>query len=785
MKGKHKHKIISLFMAGVITTFYAQPVGGVLWAQEQDILESISISGKPVTKVLEKGDKFNLFIDVYTGSGINIDELRQSIQYIELSGSTSDSVDVQAVQIIDNQEIGSKTIVVMDLTYNGLGNTVNVEMGLRGAIGAVTGSIILENAQAAISAGEGVTVSQNVINVVAGEMQQIILTLKNNSKSYVESGKMKLQMKDSQSAKGIIIKKKEISLSSMSKGEQKDYYITLDISSNVTRGIHEMIVDIDGKEHVVKLKVDSNFMPPSLEVSVSSTTAFEQNTPKVMQIMIKNVGHVAAKNVKLEILPNEKVFVADGSNVRYIENIGSGKIQTVPISLVVNDTSTSNLAVEIKLSYIDDLGETQTSNQFIYLSTKGSTVQKELEIVTTEEPTSVKKIGEAFNIGFKVTAPDDAQNVKITVKSIEGIVSKTKSIFIEPKLTKGQSKSYQVTFVATQPVSTGTYPIEIVAEYTLNGKEIALQQYGTVSIENEQVEEGGEIGKSKPKVIIGAYHSNPIVVKAGEEFDLEIGFFNTHQSKIVKNLKANLTVKEQGENDTGSVFTPVNASNTFFIDTLEPGQTEQKSIRLYTIPSAKAKTYELTVEMEYEDEKGEAIVATEHFGIPVEQITKLEVAEVQVEYAEVGMPSEMIANIYNTGKTSISNIKISTVGESFEVQDNTLIVGTLEKGSSKSYMPTIIPNEAGTLQGQIQIEYEDVTGKVQTLTHDFQIEVMESVPPVEEFPTDEMPPMEEETNREWPVLLGVAVGVGIAAGITTWIMKRRKNKLDEMDLDED
>lgn len=780
MKGKNR--VMGLLMAGIIAASCTYPTGGLLFAQEQGNTAAISISGKPVTKELEKGDKFNLFIDVYTES--SVDKLRESMQYIELDGSTSNSVDVKGVQIIDNQDIGAKTIVVMDLVYNGSGNTVDIEIGFKDGGNVVKGSITLENATAAISAGEGLTLSQSVINVVAGEMQQITLTVKNDSKAYVESGKMKLKMKDTTSAKGIALKKKEISLLAMNKGEQKDYYVTLDVDKDVTRGIHDMAVEIEGKEHIVKLKVDSNFMPPALEVNVTNTTAFETNVAKAIQVNIKNVGHVAAKNVKLEIVPNEKVFVADGSNVRYVENIESGKVQTVPVSLIVNDTSTYNLPVEMKLSYIDDLGETQTSSQFIYLSTKGSVAQKELEITTTAEPTGLKKIGEEFNIGFKVTTPDEAKNVKISVKSSEGIVSKSKSIFIEPKLTKGQTKSYNVTFVATQPVTTGTYPIEIVAEYSLNGKEVAIKQYATVSVENEKAEEGEDKGKSKPKVIVGTYSSNPVVVKAGEEFDLEIGFLNTNKSKTVNNLKANLTVKEQGENDTGSVFTPVNASNTFFIDTLAPGQMEVKNIRLYTIPSAKPKTYEITLEMEYEDENGEAITATEHFGIPVEQVTKLEVAEVQVEYAELGMPAEMTANIYNTGKTSISNIRISTTGEGFEVQDNTLIIGALEKGSSKTYMPTIIPNQSGTLTGQIQIEYEDVTGKMQSLTHDFQVEVMESAPPMEEVPMEEVP-MEEEKPAKWPILLGVAVGIGIAAGITAFIMKKRKDKLAEMDIDED
>ncbi len=781
MKGKNR--AMGLLMAGIIAASCTYPTGGSLYATElqQDEKSILVLEADAVEAKLEKGDTFNVFVKAtYTPAQGDKRSLSDIIQYIELSGSTSKSLTAKDVQIN-----GDNTIIIMDLVYNGTGNSVELEIGYEGMKEPATVQIPLKNATAAISAGEGLTLSQSVINVVAGEMQQITLTVKNDSKAYVESGKMKLKMKDATSAKGIALKKKEISLSAMNKGEQKDYYVTLDVDKDVTRGIHDMVVEIEGKEHIVKLKVDSNFMPPALEVNVTNTTAFEANVAKAIQVNIKNVGHVAAKNVKLEIVPNEKVFVADGSNVRYVENIESGKVQTVPVSLIVNDTSTYNLPVEMKLSYIDDLGETQTSSQFIYLSTKGSVAQKELEITTTAEPAGLKKIGEEFNIGFKVTAPDEAKNVKISVKSSEGIVSKSKSIFIEPKLTKGQTKSYNVTFVATQPVTTGTYPIEIVAEYSLNGQEVAIKQYATVSVENEEAEEGEGKGKSKPKVIVGTYSSNPVVVKAGEEFDLEIGFLNTNKSKTVNNLKANLTVKEQGENDTGSVFTPVNASNTFFIDTLAPGQMEVKNIRLYTIPSAKPKTYEITLEMEYEDEKGEAITATEHFGIPVEQVTKLEVAEVQVEYAELGMPAEMTANIYNTGKTSISNIRISTTGEGFEVQDNTLIIGALEKGSSKTYMPTIIPNQSGTLTGQIQIEYEDVTGKMQSLTHDFQVEVMESAPPMEEFPMEEMPSMEEEKPAKWPILLGVAVGIGIAAGITALIMKKRKNKLAEMDIDED
>nr|WP_307990460.1 CARDB domain-containing protein [uncultured Niameybacter sp.] len=779
MKGKNK--LASLLMAGIVAwSCVPVPNGEVLAAQvksEEGAL--LTISGNDVTKTLEKGDRFTLYLKAeYTGES---KDLKKIIQYIDLSGSVKASFSADEVQITEN------SIIIMDLVYNGEKDFVEVKVDYQGSPNntPATTQITLSNASPQLSASEGITVSQNIINVVAGENQQITLTVNNNSGKYVKEGKMKLKMKESTTSKGINIKKKDITLSSMSKGEKKDYYVTLDIDKDVTRGLHEMLVDIEGTVHTVKLKVDSNFMPPALEVSVSNTSAFEENVAKPIQVAIKNVGHVAAKNVKLEIVPNEKVFIADGSNVKYIENIDSNKAQTIPVSLIVGDTSSFNLPVEMKLSYIDDLGETKTSSQVVYLSTKGSVAQKELEIVTTSEPQGIKKVGDTFSIGFKVSAPSEAKNVKLSVKSTEGIVSKSKSMFIEPKLAKGSTKSYTVDFVATQGVTTGTYPIEIVAEYVLNGKEVAIKQYATVSIDNPK-ESDEEKAKGKPKVIVGTYNSNPVVVKAGEEFDLEIGFLNTHQDKTVKNLKANLTVKEQGENDTGSVFTPVGASNTFFINELAPGQMDVKNIRLYTIPSAKPKTYQITLEMEYEDNEGEAITATENFGIPVEQVTKLEVAEVRVEQVEVGMPTELTATIYNTGKTSISNVRIKTVGEGFEVEDNTLIIGSLDKGASKTYMPTIIPMQGGQLTGQIVIEYEDITGEIKNYTHDFQMDVMESMPmEPEPMPDDMLPPMEEEKEAKWPILLGMFLGMGIAAGITVIVNKKRRRKLEEMDLDED
>ena len=297
---KNEYKFMRLLLVGIIVCTGGYLPGTEVLATniEQSEEQSISISAEIVTKKLKKEEYFTAFIKVETDK--SIDELRKVIRYIDLQGGTSASVDKQKVQIMDNGNEG-KTIIIPDLIYNGKSKIVEVEIEYTTADGkteVVKTGVVLENAEADLKASEGFTLSSNMINVVAGQNQQITLTVKNDTKSYVEAGSMELKIKDPKSAKGITLKKKKIDLTTMSPDSQKDYYLTIDIDEKVTRGIHDMEVTIGGTVHTVKLKVDSNFMPPSLEVAVENGTGCEANVAKVVHVTVKNVGHVEAKKVK-------------------------------------------------------------------------------------------------------------------------------------------------------------------------------------------------------------------------------------------------------------------------------------------------------------------------------------------------------------------------------------------------------------------------------------------------------------------------------------------------------
>ncbi|MEG1000045.1 MAG: hypothetical protein RSG75_03285, partial [Cellulosilyticaceae bacterium] len=267
--------------------------------------------------------------------------------------------------------------MIEGLTYSGNGNKLEVEVWY----GDDSISDIKElQVESTTTAAEALKIANDTtINVVAGETQQISFKLQNASENHSEKGEMKLSVKDKNSTtNNIELKKTRIDIPELSPKEIKEFNFTLVVGKDVTRGIHEIEVDIDGTKQTIKLKVESNFMPPSLEESVSGTDRFKANVAKDVTVNLKNVGNVAARNVKVEVVSDAKVYVMDGSNVRYVESIEPQGKQSAKMKLQISDTTATTVPVQLKFSYTDDLGEKKEDSQFIYLTTTNVAVDTEL-----------------------------------------------------------------------------------------------------------------------------------------------------------------------------------------------------------------------------------------------------------------------------------------------------------------------------------------------------------------------------------------------------------------------
>ncbi len=298
---------------------------------------------------------------------------------------------------------------------------------------------------------------------------------------------------------------------------------------------------------------------------------------------------------------------------------------------------------------------------------------------------------------------------------------------------------------------------------------------------------GGEGIKNKPKLIISNYSLTPKMPQAGQEFTMNLSFYNTNSKKSVNNIKIYITSDSSGTSATGaptggSVFSPVNSSNTFYIGKINPQKTVSKDITLSIMPNAQALNYTMNVHFEYEDADGNEFTAQELIGIPVVQEAKIFTGDVMVQDGiSVGMGGQVDLDFYNTGKDSLSNFMVTVQGEGFTSETPRYFVGNFVPGSSDHFSTTIIPTEPGTLNGQVVISYEDSTGAPQVVEKPFSVTVMEEMPLTEgEMPPEEMPQPSPFSN---PLLLG---GIAVVAIIVIIVLlRRRKKKKEDEDLNID
>lgn len=283
--------------------------------------------------------------------------------------------------------------------------------------------------------------------------------------------------------------------------------------------------------------------------------------------------------------------------------------------------------------------------------------------------------------------------------------------------------------------------------------------------------------KNKPKLIIDNYSLQPKMVEAGKEFTLNMSFYNTNSTYSVRNIKISLNNETggsgtNGENVGGSVFIPVGSSNTFYINSIAPGKTASKSIKMSVVPNAQAQNYVITANFEYEDKNGNEFTANEIIGIPVVQQAKVSFGEITANPGMAGEPATIDMDFFNTGKDTLSNFMVTVQGDGFSVDNGgNYFVGNFAPGASDHFSSTIIPTESGNIKGKLVITYEDSTGETHTEEKDFSMEAQE----MDEGTTVPDDEMDQGTGSmgALPFILGGLLLIAIIAGI---IVKKKRDK---------
>ncbi len=492
---------------------------------------------------------------------------------------------------------------------------------------------------------------------------------------------------------------------------------------------------------------------------------------------LKNTGGQDMYQIELSLdnLTTEGISLASGFNSKMISKLAMGGSTDFRFPLVASaDMAAGNYPVSIKVKYQSAYGkEYEKTNQF-YINVGGVAGRKaDLEIRNMQEPTGVYGVNQNFTISFDLQNKGvvTAKDIVVTAEAVDSsaVVPKSASRKTVSSLEPGSSTHFSFTFAGTAASESQNQSIQFTVEYTSGGTATTtFKQFAGVNVSNPEKDENS----SKPKIIVSNYSCDPLIVMAGQEFDLNMTLMNTHKDKAVKNIKMFLTLAEETSSETqksGNIFTPVNSSNTFYFDSISPKRTVDKALRLYVVPDAQPKTYTLTVNFEYEDSSGKEYTATELLGINVKQVTELQIDDFSIpESVEQGTPVTISFNYYNTGKVTLNNVMIQVEGD-VDCQNKNTYIGNMDSGNSDYFETTITPYGTGEIPVSIVISYQDPSGETVEQRRDMVLQVTEPIAIDDGENTDSNAPLDKKH-----IAIGIVLLLALAGGLVLFMKKQKE-----------
>ncbi len=357
-------------------------------------------------------------------------------------------------------------------------------------------------------------------------------------------------------------------------------------------------------------------------------------------------------------------------------------------------------------------------------------------------------------------------------------------------------------FVVRSDVKSGYYKLEFDATYTRNGqveKAVLTSYVKAVGTEESGSLDGDAEGDkeqvSKPRIIVTGFETVPAQVFAGETFTLTVHVKNTSQTANVTNVLFDMQAKEEGKDEDSkfAAFLPTSGSSSVYVDSIAPGASKDLVIEMSAKSDLSQKPYVLDVNMKYDAKDSVDLTDTASVSIPIYQEQRCETGDAEVMPSEisVGGQTNIMFDVYNTGKTTLYNVWVKFEGDSITGGDSFL--GTIASGATGS-VDAMVTGAAATMDdGKIKavISYENESGVVTSMEKELELFVSEEMMGDFSDPSmgmeGDMMGMEEMEggggNKLILPIVAIAIVVLIVAVVV--ILRIRKKKKEQAELKAD
>ena len=354
------------------------------------------------------------------------------------------------------------------------------------------------------------------------------------------------------------------------------------------------------------------------------------------------------------------------------------------------------------------------------------------------------------------------------------------------KVESGGMVNLDYSFAIQKNTYTGYYPIKLEITYreSTEGELKKAEEQFFVHIDNKDKDETTTSAKefnpndrTKARIVVDSYRTEPKDVFAGETFDLFITMKNASASVPASNIL--FTLESEKVSDS-AVFSMEEGSSSHAVNSLPANQTTELKLKMTARAGVDQRSYSITINEQYDSPEFKNATDKVTVDIPVKQMARMNVGsfDINPDTINVGDDSNVTFQINNTGKVILYNLMAKFSADS--IKENEAYVGNIKPGESGNVDVNLTGKEVTTDDGKINltISYEDENGNIKEETRDFILNVIQST---EEETDITGPDITDNKGKHFNIVPFIIAGATVAAVVILIIVvKRLKHKKEQV-----
>ena len=370
---------------------------------------------------------------------------------------------------------------------------------------------------------------------------------------------------------------------------------------------------------------------------------------------------------------------------KHVGNIKAGNVKSVSLSARVRrDAGQGYYSIPIQLEW-DGGSDVDYINIWISTSASSSADDEEDKkegnyFVVGENQSTPRGVYPNvldFDVNFRNKRETTAQDITISMGLSE---DNTKFPFeindgnydrTYDRIQPGESVSAHYSMAIRKDSYTGYYPIKFTITFRLSSEGDLHTEENTFFVhvvskdKEDDLRDFDANDRTKARVIVDSYRTEPADVYAGEEFDLILSMKNASSAVPASNILFNLESEKVSDS---AVFTTESGTASKVVNSLAPGESTEVRARFTAKAGVDQRSYGITVKEKYDSPEFKNAEESIIVDIPVKQYARLSTSNMDVmpDSMTVGSESNVMFGINNTGKVVLYNVTVNFEADSIK-----------------------------------------------------------------------------------------------------------------------